>query len=94
MTKLFLFSVLISLSATAMFPQNTDSCQPPPDIKFHHPDRVQKAVMNFSDVPQTVTFKESLYQRKYTEYFSGKPSDADANSKLILPPCRYRVSVK
>ena len=52
------------------------------------------AVINFSNLPQTVNFKETLYHGKYNEYFSGKPSNMDANSKLILPPWSYRVFVK
>ena len=51
-------------------------------------------VINFSPLPQTVTFKETLYHGNYTEYFSGKPVTMDANSKLILPPWGYRVFVK
>ncbi|MBS1796340.1 MAG: alpha-glucosidase C-terminal domain-containing protein [Acidobacteria bacterium] len=52
------------------------------------------AVMNFSAVPQTVTFKESLYHGQYTEYFSGQPATLDEKTKLVLPPWSYRVYVK
>jgi hypothetical protein len=50
--------------------------------------------MNFSAMPQSVTFKETLYHGVYTEYFSGKPAAMDANAKLMLPPWGYRVFVK
>ena len=52
------------------------------------------AVMNFSAVPQIVTFKETLYHGKYTEYFTGKPSDLDASAKMTLKPWSYQVFVK
>ena len=51
-------------------------------------------VINFSPLPNTVTFKESLYHGNYTEYFSGKATTMDANTKLTLPPWSYRVFVK
>jgi len=52
------------------------------------------AVMNFSAVPQMVTFKETLYHGKYTEYFTGKSSDLDALTKITLKPWSYQVYVK
>jgi glycosidase len=52
------------------------------------------AVINFSDQPQTVTFKESLYHGKYTEYFGGRPVELDASTKLNLKPWGYQVFVK
>jgi glycosidase len=51
-------------------------------------------VLNFSNLPQTVTFKETLYHGKYTEYFSGKSVEMDETTKMILPPWSYRVFVK
>jgi glycosidase len=51
-------------------------------------------VMNFSDLPNTVTFKETLYHGDYTEYFTGAKSKMDANTKLILKPWSYHVFVK
>jgi hypothetical protein len=52
------------------------------------------AVINFSDQPQTVTFKDSLYHGKYTEYFSNQPAELDASTKLSLKPWGYQVFVK
>ncbi|MGB7207795.1 MAG: alpha-amylase family glycosyl hydrolase [Pyrinomonadaceae bacterium] len=52
------------------------------------------AVMNFSALPHTVTFKETLYHGKYTEFFSGKQFDLDGYAKMVLPPWSYRVFVK
>jgi glycosidase len=51
-------------------------------------------VMNFSNLPQTVTFKETLYHGEYTEYFTGKKATMDSNTKLILKPWSYHVFVK
>ncbi len=51
-------------------------------------------VLNFSNLPQTVTFKEDLYHGKYNEYFSGKRIDLTASAKMVLPPWSYRVFVK
>jgi len=51
-------------------------------------------VMNFSDIPQTVTFKETLYYGNYTEYFTGKKSNMDDKTKLVLQPWSYHVFVK
>ncbi|MBX7220981.1 MAG: alpha-glucosidase C-terminal domain-containing protein [Blastocatellia bacterium] len=51
-------------------------------------------VLNFSDQPQTVTFREALYHGTYTEFFSGTATTLDAASKLELPPFGYRVFVK
>ncbi len=51
-------------------------------------------VINFSDQPQTVTFKDSLYHGKYTNYFEGPPVELDAAAKLNLKPWGYQVFVK
>ncbi len=51
-------------------------------------------VINFSDVQQNVTFKESLFHDTYTEYFTGKRSTMAAGSRLELPPWSYHVFVK
>ena len=51
-------------------------------------------ILNFSAFPQTVTFKETLYHGKYTEYFSGKSLDLDALAKMTLKPWSYQVFVK
>jgi len=51
-------------------------------------------VINFSDQPQMVTFKDSLYHGKYTNYFGGQLVDLDASAKLNLKPWGYQVFVK
>ena len=51
-------------------------------------------VINFSAKPQTVTFKDTLYHGKYTEYLSGQPMELDASSKLTLKPWGYQIFVK
>jgi glycosidase len=51
-------------------------------------------VLNFSNLPQTVTFKETLYHGEYTEYFTGKKAEMDEKTKLILQPWSYHVFVK
>lgn len=51
-------------------------------------------VMNFSDTAQNVTFKETLYHGKYTEYFTGKAQTFDAASKMTLAPWSYHVFIK
>ena len=52
------------------------------------------AVINFSDKPQTVTFKDTLYHGKYTEYLSRQVVDLDASSKVGLKPWGYQIFVK
>ena len=52
------------------------------------------AVINFSAQPQTVTFKDSLYHGKYTDYFGGQAVELDASTKLELKPWGYSVFVK
>ena len=52
------------------------------------------AVINFSDRPQTVTFKDDLYHGKYTDYFGGQAVELDASTKLNLKPWGYQVFVK
>ena len=52
------------------------------------------AVINFSSKPQNVTFKDSLYHGKYTEYLSGEAAELDASSKVMLKPWGYQVFVK
>ena len=41
-----------------------------------------------------MTFKDTLYHGKYTEYFAGQPADLDANSKLTLKPWESKIFVK
>ena len=52
------------------------------------------AVINFSGEPQVVTFKETLYQGKYTDYFTGEAVELDGSARLELKPWGYRVFVK
>ena len=52
------------------------------------------AVMNFSDKPQTVTFSETLYHGKYTDYFSGETIEFPTTTQMQLKPWAYRVFVK
>ncbi|HNG93843.1 MAG TPA: alpha-glucosidase C-terminal domain-containing protein, partial [Acidobacteriota bacterium] len=52
------------------------------------------AVMNFSDKPQTVTFSETLYHGKYTDYFSGETVEFPTTTQMQLKPWAYRVFVK
>jgi len=51
-------------------------------------------VINFSDQPQTVAFKDSLYHGKYTNYFEARAVELDASAKLSLKPWGYQVFVK
>lgn len=51
-------------------------------------------VMNFSNIPQTVAFKETLYHGDYTEYLTGAKSKMDEKTKLVLKPWSYHVFVK
>lgn len=51
-------------------------------------------VLNFSNLPQTVTFKETLYHGNYTEYFTGKKVTMDEKTKLVLQQWSYNVFVK
>ena len=51
------------------------------------------AALNFSDAPQSVTFKETLYHGKYTDYFGGQAVALDASTQLELAPWGYRIFV-
>jgi glycosidase len=51
-------------------------------------------VMNFSDLPNAVTFKETLYHGEYTEYFTNVKSTMDEKTRLVLKPWSYHVFVK
>jgi glycosidase len=52
------------------------------------------SVFNFSAEPQTVTFEESLFHGKYTDYMSGQPAELSAVTPLELQPWDYRIFVK
>jgi glycosidase len=62
-------------------------------VRRNDTDKVFAAI-NFSDQPQTVIFKDSLYHGKYTDYFTGQPVELDASTKLKLTPWGYKVFVK
>jgi hypothetical protein len=62
-------------------------------VRQNDTDKVFVAI-NFSDRPQAVTFKDSLYQGKYTDYFGGQPVELDASTKLDLKPWGHQVFVK
>ena len=51
-------------------------------------------VINFSGEPQGVTFKETLYQGTYTEYFTGEAVELDGAARVELKPWGYKVFVK
>jgi len=42
----------------------------------------------------TVTFKDSLYHGKYTDYFAGQSIELDASTRLSLKPWGCQVFVK
>ena len=52
------------------------------------------AVFNFSAKPQNVTFHESLYHGRYTEYMSGQSLELSADTPFELQPWEYRIYVK
>ena len=52
------------------------------------------AVFNFSAEPQTVTFHESLFHGKYTDYMSGQSAELSAATQIELQPWEYRIFVK
>lgn len=52
------------------------------------------AVINFSHQQQTVTFKDSLYNGKYADYFAGQQVELDASTQLKLKPWGYQIFVK
>ncbi len=51
-------------------------------------------VLNFSNQPQVVKLKETLFLGTYTEYLSGQKVTLDAATELTLQPWDYRVYVK
>jgi glycosidase len=52
------------------------------------------AVLNFSNRPQTVTFRESLYHGEYTEFFSSEHITLNEATEMKLSPWGYKVFVK
>jgi glycosidase len=51
-------------------------------------------VLNFSDQTQAVTFKETLYHGRYTDYFAGQTVTLDGSTRLEMKPWGYKVFVK
>jgi len=51
------------------------------------------AVLNFSDEPQTVTFRVTLYYGHCTEYLTNEPVQPSGSSRILLEPWGYRVFV-
>ncbi len=41
-----------------------------------------------------MTFRDTLYHGKYTNYFGGQSVELDASAKLSLRPWGYQVFVK
>lgn len=52
------------------------------------------AVINFSDQPQKVAFKQTLYHGKYREYFSQQDVELQAGSQVELPAWGWQIFVK
>lgn len=52
------------------------------------------AVLNFSDQPRTVSFRDGLYHGEYTDFFSGERATLDGSLELTLDPWGYKVFVK
>jgi glycosidase len=51
-------------------------------------------VLNFSKLPQSVTFGESLYHGQYVDYFNQRNVELNAETQLPMKPWDYRVFVK
>jgi hypothetical protein len=49
------------------------------------------AVFNFSAEPRTVTFEDSLYHGRYSDFASGEEQTLDADLVLEMPAWSYRV---
>ena len=62
-------------------------------VRHNERDKVF-AVFNFSSTPETVTFDETLYHGRYTEFFSKEAAELLGSAQLTLGPWAYRVFVK
>ena len=51
-------------------------------------------MFNYSNEPRAVTFAESLYHGKYTDYFSRESIELAGSTALGLQPWDYRIFVK
>ena len=65
-------------------------------LSFVRQDEKEKvfAVFNFSAEPQSVTFKDSLFHGKYTDYINGNQVEFSASTQLDLKPWEYHIFVK
>ena len=65
-------------------------------LSFVRQDEKEKvfAVFNFSAEPQSVTFKDSLFHGKYTDYINGNQVEFSASAQLDLKPWEYHIFVK
>jgi len=52
------------------------------------------AVINFTNVKQVVTFRESLFHGDYTDYFNNEQVEFTKTSSLELDPWSYRIFVR
>jgi hypothetical protein len=52
------------------------------------------AVLNFSDQPQAVAFRENLHHGRYTDYLGGEAAELDGATRIELKPWGYKVFVK
>jgi hypothetical protein len=62
-------------------------------VRYNEADKVF-AVFNFSNASQTITFAETLYHGKYTDFFSKETVELVDSTQLTLDPWAYRIFVK
>ena len=62
-------------------------------VRQSGPDKVF-AALNFSGKPQSITFKDTLQNGQYTEYFSGDAATLTQASTVQLPAWGYRIFVQ
>lgn len=62
-------------------------------IRQNEQDKVF-AVINLSNELQNITFKETLYHGRYTEYFTNEQTEMNETSQLKLEPWTYKIFVK
>lgn len=65
-------------------------------LSFVRHDEKEKVftVFNFSAEPQSVTFKDSLFHGKYTDYINGNQVEFSASTQFDLKPWEYHIFVK
>jgi hypothetical protein len=52
------------------------------------------AVFNFSALPHSVSFHETLYYGNYVDYMSGESVNLDTDTQLDLEPWGFRIFEK